>query len=60
MLKVKRGLLEITFQSENLQWSFFNLHLKSQYTVHEEDPKGWIQREGEATVTRNYIKKLSP
>ncbi len=56
-LKVKCGLLEIIFESENLQWSLFNLHLKSRYTVHEEDPEGRIQREGEATVIRNYIKK---
>ena len=57
IVRVKRGLLEITFQNGSLQWTLFNLHLKSRYTVHDEDPEARIQREGEAYAIRNYIKK---
>ena len=57
---VRRGLLEVRFQSGDIQWSLFTVHLKSKYTVRNDDPESSKMREGEARAIRDFLKKKHP
>ncbi len=52
---IKRGLLEIRFESAGKEWALFTLHLKSKWTEREDDPRAERKRVGEATAARNRI-----
>jgi len=53
--KVKRGLLEIVFETEGERWALFVVHLKSKWTERRDDPQAALKRTGEATAARNRI-----
>ena len=57
---LRRGLLEVKFMTGDVKWSIFNVHLKSKWTVRDDDPESAIMREAEATSVRNYLKKQYP
>ncbi len=57
---VRRGLLGVSFETEGEEWTVFNLHLKSRYTVRNDDPEAVRQRTGEAQAIRDYILKGYP
>ena len=57
---VRRGLLEVQFNTNGLDWSLFNLHLKSKWTERKDDPEASLKREGEATAVREFLKKKHP
>lgn len=51
-----RGMLELVFELENgAQFSVFNLHLKSRWTVDKTDPEASKFRTAEAQAARNRI-----
>jgi endonuclease/exonuclease/phosphatase family metal-dependent hydrolase len=52
---VKRGLLEVVFETNGEQWSLFVIHLKSKWTERPDDPQADKKRTGEATAVRNRI-----
>ncbi len=53
--RIKRGLLEVRFETSGRPWSLFTLHLKSKWTEREDDPQAAAKRTGEATAARNRI-----
>ena len=56
--RVKRGLLEITFEGANgAQFTLFTLHLKSRWTDEEADPFSELRRTREAEACRNLVVK---
>lgn len=57
---LRRGLLEVQFNSGGKKWSLFNLHLKSKWTVRKDDPESAIMREAEARAVRDFLKKQYP
>jgi len=57
---LRRGLLEIQFKSGGKQWSLFNVHLKSKWTVRKDDPESGLMREAEARSVRDFLKKRYP
>lgn len=53
---VKRGLLEVSFQSESGElFRVFGLHLKSRWTENKADPESELRRVREAEACRNRI-----
>lgn len=58
--RVKRGLMELHFETAGVSWVLFNLHLKSRRTVHEDDLQSRQWREREARVIRDYIRENYP
>jgi endonuclease/exonuclease/phosphatase family metal-dependent hydrolase len=57
---VKRGLLGVVFAVSGVEWSLFNVHLKSRWTETPDDPQSRIRREGESRAIRNYLKLRFP
>jgi endonuclease/exonuclease/phosphatase family metal-dependent hydrolase len=57
---IRRGLLEVQFKTGNTNWSLFTVHLKSKFTIRDDDPESRIMREGEARAIRDFIKKKYP
>ena len=53
--RVKRGLLEVGFESANVEWTLFVVHLKSRYTDREDDPMSATRRMLEARAVRDVI-----
>lgn len=53
--RIKRGLLEVVFETGGERWSLFVLHLKSKWSEWPEDPQAQRKRTGEATAARNRI-----
>lgn len=58
--KVKRGLLEIHFSTNETQWVLFNLHLKSRLKKRNDDPQSHYFRQGEARAVSEYIDQTYP
>lgn len=56
--RIKRGLLEVVFSSEEGEWSLFVVHLKSKWTERPDDPQAELKRAGEATAARDRILEL--
>lgn len=56
----KRGLLELTFRTGGTEWTLFVVHLKSRWTVRDDDRNAYRQRTGEAEAMRNYIRERFP
>lgn len=54
--KVKRGVLEVVFESGAGRWRLFNLHLKSRYTDRSDDPQSETRRVEEAMTVRELIR----
>jgi len=52
-----RGVLEVEFETAEVSWRLFNLHLKSKWTERKDDPEGAVRREKEARAIRDYIRK---
>ncbi|PWU06608.1 MAG: hypothetical protein C5B43_01510 [Verrucomicrobia bacterium] len=58
---VRRGLMEVCFKSEEIEWSLFGVHLKSRLSNKDpEDDKSAKQRMGEATVIVQKILERHP
>ena len=55
-----RGVLEVSFESNGIKWTLFNLHLKSKWTERKDDPEATIRREREARAIRDYLRKSNP
>ncbi len=53
--RIKRGLLEVRFETAGEEWTLFTLHLKSKWTERDDDPRAERKRTGEATAARNRI-----
>lgn len=53
--KVRRGLLEVAFETGGERWSLYVVHLKSKWTERPDDPEALQKRTGEATAARNAI-----
>jgi endonuclease/exonuclease/phosphatase family metal-dependent hydrolase len=58
--KIKRGLLEVVFETDGVKWSLFVVHLKSKWTERKDDFEGAARRTGEARSARDFIKKTHP
>ncbi len=58
--KVRRGLMEIYFETDGCAWTLFGVHLKSRITNLKVDPDAGIFREREARAVRDYIRKQYP
>lgn len=54
---VRRGLLELKFKTEGIEWSLFGVHLKSRRTEGNKDFESSKQRLGEAGVIRDKIEE---
>ncbi len=52
---IKRGLLEVGFETAGEPWTLFTGHLKSKWTERDDDPQAERRRVGEATAARNRI-----
>jgi len=57
---VKRGLIELVFNTNDHRWSLFVVHLKSRYSDRRDDPESEQRRVGEARAVRNLILKRYP
>jgi endonuclease/exonuclease/phosphatase family metal-dependent hydrolase len=57
---VKRGLIELVFNTNSHRWSLFVVHLKSRYSDRRDDPESEQRRVGEARAVRNLILKRYP
>ncbi|OHE70954.1 MAG: hypothetical protein A2007_03950 [Verrucomicrobia bacterium GWC2_42_7] len=55
--KLKRGLLEVTFETEGKEWHLFVVHLKSRISENKKDPIATEFRSKEAQAIRDQIKK---
>lgn len=58
--KIKRGLLEVVFETHGVKWSLFVVHLKSKWTERKDDFEAATRRTGEARAARDFIKKTYP
>jgi endonuclease/exonuclease/phosphatase family metal-dependent hydrolase len=58
--KSGRGLLEGVFKKNEVQFTVFNLHLKSMWTERKDDPQAKIRREKEARAMRDFIRECFP
>lgn len=56
--KVKRGLIEVRFETPAGTVTLFGVHLKSRYTDRADDPRSAMRREGEATAIRDAVLRL--
>lgn len=54
---VKRGLMELRFRTEGVEWGLFGVHLKSRKWKQSKDYESQKQRIGEATVIRDKIRE---
>lgn len=52
---VKRGVLEVTFATDQGELTLFIVHLKSRRTERPDDPQGVTQREREAEAVRDLV-----
>lgn len=57
-IPVKRGMLEVIFQTNGLKWKVFGLHLKSKWSDFEEDPGSDQRRRSEVLTCRHRILDL--
>ena len=57
---VRRGALEVVFETNSVRWSLFNVHLKSRWTIRDDDPKATKQRTLEAQEVRDLIREKYP
>ncbi len=58
--RVKRGVLEVTFATDEGDLTLFVVHLKSKRTEREDDPEGVKQRQEEAEAVRDLVLKRFP
>lgn len=58
--KVKRGLIEVRFETPAGSVTLFGVHLKSRYTDRADDPRSAMRREGEATAIRDAVLRRFP
>ena len=58
--KIRRGLLEVVFETHGVKWSLFVVHLKSKWTERKDDFEAVTRRTGEARAARDFIKKSHP
>lgn len=52
---VRRGVLEVTFATDQGDLTIFTVHLKSRRTERPDDPQGATQREREAEAVRDLV-----
>ncbi len=57
---VRRGALEVVFETNGVRWGLFNIHLKSRWTVRDDDPKATQQRTREAQEVRDLVREKYP
>ena len=57
---VKRGLVELVFETGGQTWSVFVVHLKSRFTDRSDDPESGIRRVGEARAIRDAMLERHP
>ncbi len=57
---VKRGLLEVHFNTDAGDLAVYVLHLKSRYTERPDDPQSDVRRTGEAVAVRDLILRRAP
>lgn len=57
---VKRGMLEVRFETRAGEVALFVVHLKSRLTERRDDPQASLRRGREATAARNRILSLFP
>ena len=57
-IPVKRGMLEVLFQTQGLKWKVFGLHLKSKWSDFDEDPGSNDRRRSEVLASRKRILTL--
>lgn len=53
---VKRGTLEIVFETAGRRWRLFNVHLKSRFSDLADDPDSVERRNGEASAIRELVR----
>ncbi|MGE9292464.1 MAG: endonuclease/exonuclease/phosphatase family protein [Puniceicoccales bacterium] len=58
--QVRRGLLELNFRTDGVEWALFVVHLKSRWTVREDDPMAARERTAEAQACRDFIRAQFP
>ncbi len=58
--QVRRGLLEVGFETDGVPWTLFVVHLKSRWTIRRSDPLARKQRAGEAQACRDLIRRSFP
>lgn len=59
-MPVRRGLMEIRFKTEGVEWGLFGVHLKSRRWDKPQDYESSKQRIGEATAIRDKIRERYP
>ncbi len=57
---VKRGAVEVVFETDRGEVSLWVVHLKSRFTVKAADPTSALERAGEATAIRDLILRCHP
>ena len=57
---VKRGMLEVRFETASGEVALFVVHLKSRLTERRDDPEAQLRRGKEATAARDRILELFP
>ncbi len=55
--EVRRGLLEIDIVTGGRPWALYVVHLKSRLTETADDPQSALEREAEARVVRDLVRK---
>jgi endonuclease/exonuclease/phosphatase family metal-dependent hydrolase len=57
-IPVKRGMMEVVFQTNGIKWKIFGLHLKSKWSDYKDDPQSNDRRRSEALACRSRILDL--
>jgi endonuclease/exonuclease/phosphatase family metal-dependent hydrolase len=57
-IPVKRGMMEVDFLTNGINWKLFGLHLKSKWSDYKEDPNSNERRRSEALACRSRILEL--
>lgn len=55
-LPLKRGILGVTFKTNNTHWTLVTVHLKSRHTIDDKDPGSKKQRIAEAVSLKKWLK----
>ena len=58
--RVKRGLLEVRFETPGGELALFVVHLKSRYTDRVDDAESALRRGGEAVAVRDRVLRVFP
>ncbi len=58
-IAVKRGLMEVEFETAEIRWKIYGIHLKSRWSDVDKDPESAIRRRAESLAVRKRIIQMT-